>query len=102
MKRLSAVIVGLLLLMILHPLFQMIRSQNRATKILSYLGDLIVNGSSIKGQIGEPKLNAEALIPDLHDPKTGIKIEIHNEVAPRGWRQVLLETRSGKIRPKGS
>lgn len=81
-------------------LFQMIRSQNRATKILSYLGDLIVNGSSIKGQIGEPKLNTEALIPDLHDPKTGIKIEIHNEVAPRGWRQVLLEQGPEKFAQK--
>ncbi|CAI5759554.1 unnamed protein product [Candida verbasci] len=73
-------------------LFQMISSQNRATKLLLYLADLVVNGSSIKGQIGYPKLETEALIPDLHDPKTGIKIDInHIQQPPRGWRQVLLE-----------
>lgn len=49
-------------------LFQMMSSQNRATKLLSYLGDMAVNGSSIKGQVGLPKLTSEALIPVLHDP----------------------------------
>lgn len=72
-------------------LFQMIGSQNRATKLLQYLGDLAVNGSSIKGQVGLPKLNTEAVIPELHDPKTGIVIDVDSPVKPRGWRQVLLE-----------
>ncbi|PSK39204.1 pyruvate carboxylase [Candidozyma pseudohaemuli] len=72
-------------------LFRMISSQNRATKLLSYLGDLAVNGSSIKGQVGMPKLLTEALIPILHDPKTGIAIDVDSPVKPRGWRQVLLE-----------
>ena len=72
-------------------LFQMISSQNRANKILSYLADLIVNGSSIKGQVGLPKLNEEAEIPTIHDPKTGIPIDVELNPAPRGWRQVLLE-----------
>lgn len=72
-------------------LFQMISSQNRATKLLNYLGDLVVNGSSIAGQIGDPKLDSEALVPELHDPKTGIKIDVDSSLAPRGWRQVLLE-----------
>lgn len=73
-------------------LFQMISSQNRASKLLNYLGDLAVNGSLIKGQVGFPKLESEALIPELHDPKTGIVIDLNNEVViPRGWRQVLLE-----------
>lgn len=72
-------------------LFRMLNSQNRATKLLSYLGDLAVNGSSIKGQSGYPKLLTEALIPTLHDPKTGIPIDIDAPVRPRGWRQVLLE-----------
>lgn len=72
-------------------LFRMISSQNRATKLLSYLGDLAVNGSSIKGQVGLPKLLTEALIPILHDPKTGIEIDVDSPVKPRGWRQVLLE-----------
>lgn len=72
-------------------LFQMISSQNRATKLLSYLADVVVNGSSIKGQIGEPKLVGEALIPDIHEPTTGIKIDVERTPVPRGWRQVLLE-----------
>lgn len=72
-------------------LFQMMSSQNRATKLLAYLGDLAVNGSSIAGQMGLPKLNSEALIPVLHDPKTGAEIDVDTPVPPRGWRQVLLE-----------
>lgn len=72
-------------------LFQMISSQNRATKLLNYLGDLAVNGSSIKGQVGLPKLATDALIPVLHDPKTGIPITLDAPVQPRGWRQILLE-----------
>ncbi len=31
-------------------LFDLVGSQNRAQKLLAYLGDLAVNGSSIKGQ----------------------------------------------------
>lgn len=83
-------------------LFQMISSQNRATKLLNYLGDLVVNGSSIKGQIGVPKLDTEPLIPDLHDPKTGIKIDVNVDpsMVPRGWRQVLLEEGPAKFAEK--
>lgn len=72
-------------------LFQMVSSQNRATKLLNYLGDLAVNGSSIKGQMGFPKLSTDIQIPTLHDPKTGIAIDVESPVQPRGWRQVLLE-----------
>ncbi|CAN3357593.1 pyruvate carboxylase 2 [Diutina catenulata] len=72
-------------------LFQMISSQNRATKLLSYLGDVVVNGSSIKGQIGDPSLTTEAIIPQIHDPRTGIAIDVASTPVPRGWRQVLLE-----------
>ncbi|RCK58886.1 Pyruvate carboxylase [Candida viswanathii] len=72
-------------------LFQMISSQNRATKMLTYLADLVVNGSSIKGQVGYPKLDTEPVVPDIHEPKTGIVIDVDNTPAPRGWRQVLLE-----------
>ncbi|CAG8847470.1 32009_t:CDS:1, partial [Racocetra persica] len=32
-------------------LFRLVESKNRAQKILKYLGDVVVNGSSIKGQI---------------------------------------------------
>ena len=31
-------------------LFKLVQSQNRAQKLLGYLGDVAVNGSSIKGQ----------------------------------------------------
>lgn len=37
-------------------LFNLAVSQNRAQKVLSYLADLTVNGSSIAGQAGEPGL----------------------------------------------
>ncbi|KAG7192490.1 pyruvate carboxylase [Scheffersomyces spartinae] len=72
-------------------LFQMISSQNRATKLLNYLGDLVVNGSSIKGQAGFPKLDTDAQIPLIHDPKTGEVIDVDNAAPPSGWRQVLLK-----------
>ena len=81
-------------------LFQMISSQNRATKLLLYLADLYVNGSSIKGQIGYPKLDTEALIPELHEPKTGIAIDVNHTPPPRGWRQVLLEEGPAKFAKK--
>ncbi|RKP32583.1 pyruvate carboxylase [Metschnikowia bicuspidata] len=72
-------------------LFRMMLSQNRATKLLNYLGDLAVNGSSIKGQNGLPKLLTEATIPTLHDPVTGVPVDLDVPVQPHGWRQVLLE-----------
>ncbi|ODV96927.1 hypothetical protein PACTADRAFT_48715 [Pachysolen tannophilus NRRL Y-2460] len=71
-------------------LFDMMTTQNRAQKLLAYLGDLAVNGSSIKGQVGLPKLDKEASIPILHDPKTGAPIDIE-KAPPKGWRDVLLE-----------
>ena len=48
-------------------LFALVGSQNRAQKLLGYLGDLAVNGSSIKGQIGEPKFKGDIVIPKLLD-----------------------------------
>lgn len=68
-------------------LFQMMSSQNRATKLLSYLGDIVVNGSSIKGQVGEPKLSGEALIPEIH--RDGKVIDVNHVDPPSGWKQVL-------------
>jgi pyruvate carboxylase len=35
-------------------LFRLFTGQNRAQKLLAYIGDLVVNGSSIKGQIVSP------------------------------------------------
>ena len=37
-------------------LFRLVTSQNRAQKLLTYLGDVVINGSPIKGQVGEPGL----------------------------------------------
>ncbi|KAL6942515.1 pyruvate carboxylase [Hanseniaspora vineae] len=72
-------------------LFKMNSSQNRAQKLLHYLADLAVNGSSIKGQVGLPKLQQHPAVPKLHDPKTGEIINVDTQKPPRGWRQVLLE-----------
>ncbi|GMM54646.1 pyruvate carboxylase 2 [Maudiozyma humilis] len=70
-------------------LFHMVASQNRAQKLLHYLADLAVNGSSIKGQIGLPKLKKNPDVPHIHD-KDGNVIDVHQQ-PPRGWRNVLLE-----------
>ncbi|KAF9048277.1 pyruvate carboxylase [Hymenopellis radicata] len=48
-------------------LFKLVQSQNRAQKLLAYLGDLAVNGSSIKGQTGEPGLKDEIVIPKFQN-----------------------------------
>lgn len=71
-------------------LFQMVSSKNRAQKLLHYLADLAVNGSSIKGQVGLPKLNKQPDIPHLHDAQ-GQVIDVVNTPPSRGWRQILLE-----------
>lgn len=70
-------------------LFQMVTSQNRAQKILAYLGDLCVNGSSIKGQVGEPKLDRAAEIPQLHDSQGNV-VDV-TFPCETGWRNVLLK-----------
>jgi pyruvate carboxylase len=70
-------------------LFDLIGSQNRAQKILAYLGDVAVNGSSIKGQVGEPKFKGDIIHPALLDAD-GNKIDI-NEPCKQGWRYILEE-----------
>ncbi|KAH3663368.1 hypothetical protein OGAPHI_005358 [Ogataea philodendri] len=70
-------------------LFEMVQSKNRAQKLLSYLADLCVNGSSIKGQIGLPKLNREADIPVVHDVN-GWEIDVKS-TPPESFRQYLLD-----------
>ncbi|PKI84529.1 pyruvate carboxylase [Malassezia vespertilionis] len=69
-------------------LFNMIRTRNRAQKLLDYLGDLLVNGSQIKGQVGEPGLKNEIPIPLLHDAKGNqIDTSVPNT---KGWRNIIL------------
>lgn len=71
-------------------LFELVHSQNRAQKILSYLGDMAVNGSQIKGQIGLPKLNTEPTIPPLHDSATNKLIDVSTPCT-KGWRNIIVE-----------
>lgn len=71
-------------------LFEMVSSKNRAQKLLAYIGDLCVNGSSIKGQIGFPKLEKDAEIPTLHDPKNNQPIDVTSP-SQIGLRSYLLK-----------
>ncbi|QGI79155.1 hypothetical protein CEK25_005884 [Fusarium fujikuroi] len=70
-------------------LFDLIGSQNRAQKLLAYLGDVAVNGSSIKGQIGEPKFKGEIQVPELIN-SAGEKIDTSTPCT-KGWRNIILE-----------
>ena len=68
-------------------LFALVGSQNRGQKLLAYLGDLAVNGSSIKGQIGEPKFKGEIIMPELKDDQ-GQSIDM-SEPCQTGWKNVI-------------
>ncbi|CAN8099146.1 unnamed protein product [Discula destructiva] len=70
-------------------LFDLIGSQNRAQKLLAYLGDLTVNGSSIKGQVGDPKFKGEIILPELRDD-AGNKIDV-SKPCTKGWRNIIVE-----------
>ncbi|KUJ22301.1 pyruvate carboxylase-like protein [Mollisia scopiformis] len=70
-------------------LFDLVGSQNRAQKLLAYLGDVAVNGSSIKGQIGEPKFKGDIIMPELFD-NDGKKIDT-TEPCKKGWRNIIVE-----------
>lgn len=70
-------------------LFSLIGSQNRAQKLLAYLGDLAVNGSQIKGQIGESKFKGDITMPVLHD-KNGKEIDV-SQPCTKGWRNIIVE-----------
>ncbi|KAH6916195.1 pyruvate carboxylase [Coprinopsis sp. MPI-PUGE-AT-0042] len=73
-------------------LFKLVQSQNRAQKLLGYLGDLAVNGSTIKGQQGEPGLKTEIQIPKLanrEDP-SGPALDTSSSCTV-GWRNIIVE-----------
>jgi pyruvate carboxylase len=70
-------------------LFSLIGSQNRAQKLLAYLGDLAVNGSSIKGQVGEPKFKGPIIMPQI-SLSDGTKVDT-SKSATKGWRNILVE-----------
>ncbi|WVQ93145.1 pyruvate carboxylase [Kwoniella sp. CBS 9459] len=71
-------------------LFKLVHSQNRAQKLLAYLGDLTVNGSSIKGQMGEPGLKTEAIIPQIRDNADSSKIVDTSVPCQNGWRNIIV------------
>ena len=68
-------------------LFKLIGSQNRAQKLLQYLGDLAVNGSSIAGQIGESKFKGDIIYPILLD-ESGKELNVE-QPCTTGWKSVL-------------
>ena len=68
-------------------LFSLVSSQNRAQKLLAYLGDLAVNGSSIKGQLGEPKFKGDIINPTIHDSH-GKPVEL-TKAPPHGFKQII-------------
>jgi pyruvate carboxylase len=70
-------------------LFKLIGSQNRAQKLLTYLGDLAVNGSQIKGQIGESKFKGDIIMPELKDA-SGALIDT-SVPCTTGWRDIITE-----------
>ncbi|PVG03133.1 putative pyruvate carboxylase [Serendipita vermifera] len=74
-------------------LFKLVQTQNRAQKLLAYLGDLAVNGSSIKGQMGEPGLKIDVVIPQLQDrtdPETGPPLDC-SQPCEVGWRNIIVK-----------
>ncbi|KAG6845710.1 hypothetical protein H0H87_004976 [Tephrocybe sp. NHM501043] len=74
-------------------LFKLVQTQNRAQKLLAYLGDLAVNGSSIAGQTGEPGLKTDIVIPKLQsreDPDNGPPLDIYQPCTV-GWRNIIVE-----------
>ena len=68
-------------------LFSLVGSQNRAQKLLAYLGDIAVNGSSIKGQIGEPKSKADIIMPTLLDDD-GKPLDV-SKPCTKGWKNII-------------
>ena len=70
-------------------LFSLIGSQNRAQKLLAYLGDIAVNGSQIKGQMAESKFKGDIQMPTLYD-KQGKAIDV-SQPCKEGWRNIIVE-----------
>jgi pyruvate carboxylase len=70
-------------------LFHLIGSANRAQKLLAYLGDLAVNGSKIKGQVGEPKFKGPIIMPQI-SLTDGTKVDT-SKPCTEGWRNILVK-----------
>ncbi|KLO19030.1 pyruvate carboxylase [Schizopora paradoxa] len=73
-------------------LFKLVQSQNRAQKLLAYIGDLAVNGSSIKGQQGEPGLADDIVVPKLTNPQDENGAPLDTTFpCEAGWRNIIVE-----------
>ncbi|PWN29439.1 pyruvate carboxylase [Jaminaea rosea] len=71
-------------------LFNLVQSKNRAQKLLAYLGDVAVNGSSIAGQTGEPGLHEEIDKPPFSDPQDPTKPLDASQPCQEGWRNIIV------------
>lgn len=71
-------------------LFKLVTSQNRAQKLLAYLGDVAVNGSSILGQSGPPGLKEEALLPKIVSNDDEEKEIDTSSPCLTGWRNIIV------------
>ncbi|KAG2220993.1 hypothetical protein INT45_004612 [Circinella minor] len=71
-------------------LFRLVRYQNRAQRMLGYLGDVVVNGSQIKGQLGDPQLHHEIEVPVLRNNSDKGMGDVSAPLQD-GWRKVLVE-----------
>jgi len=74
-----------------QSLFALVTSQNRAQKVLSYFGEMVVNGSMIAGQQGEPGLKEEIPVPVLPNPEDLTKALDVSSSCKKGWRNILVE-----------
>lgn len=72
-------------------LFALVTSQNRAQKVLAYLGEIVVNGTMIAGQQGEPGLREEIPLPVLPDPTDLNKALDVSQPCTKGWRSIIVE-----------
>jgi pyruvate carboxylase len=54
---------------------------------LAYLGDVAVNGSSIKGQIGDPKFKGDIIMPELFDDDG--KLLDTSVACKTGWKNII-------------
>lgn len=70
-------------------LFRLVQYQNRAQRLLGYLGDIVVNGSQIKGQVGEPSYKHEIEVPVIRG-HNGNNVDV-SAPPTDGWRKIIVE-----------
>ncbi|KAI8088720.1 pyruvate carboxylase [Halteromyces radiatus] len=70
-------------------LFRLVQYQNRAQRLLGYLGNIVVNGSQIKGQVGEPSYKHEIEVPVIRG-HNGNNVDV-SAPPTDGWRKIIVE-----------